>query len=261
MTPRKRTIQILSWNVNGIRAAERKGILKWLDETSPDILCLQETKANVDQLSDALLHPKGYYTHWCSAERKGYSGVATFSKTKPSSVKQGLGVDVFDQEGRVLMTAFDEFTVINIYFPNGKKDDIRLQYKLDFYDATLEVMDRLKKRGVRLVVTGDYNTAHHPIDLDRPKENEDVSGFLPVERKWLDRLESHGYVDTLRVFRKEPKIYTWWDMKSRARDRNVGWRIDYHFVSDNLIPHLKDAFVMPEVMGSDHCPVGIKLAF
>jgi len=259
--PVKKTIEILSWNVNGIRAAERKGILDWLSDKSPDILCVQETKAHPEQLSKELLEPAGYTAYWSSAEKKGYSGVATFTKVKPKSVKVGLGIEKFDSEGRVLITAFDSFTLLNIYFPNGKMSEERLRYKLGFYDATLAVADRLRKRGMKLVIAGDYNTAHHAIDLERPEANEDVSGFLPIERKWLDKLVSHGYTDTLRVFHKEPKLYSWWDLKSRARDRNVGWRIDYHFISEDLKKNLKDAYILPEVQGSDHCPVGIKLKF
>ncbi len=253
--------EILCWNVNGIRAAERKGILDWLAETSPDMLCVQETKAHPEQLSKDLLNPDGYHVCFDSAEKKGYSGVATFSKIKPKRIQQGLGVEQFDSEGRTIITEFDDFTLINIYFPNGQKDKIRLQFKLDFYDATLDMAEKMRKSGHRLVICGDYNTAHKPIDLEHPKSNEKTSGFLPIEREWLDRLIERGYIDTLREFDQSPQLYSWWDMKSRARDRNVGWRIDYHFITADLRPHLKNAYILPDVMGSDHCPVGIQLEF
>jgi exodeoxyribonuclease III len=215
----------------------------------------------VDQLSPALQNPDGYHVAWASAEKKGYSGVATFSAEKPLKVTQGFGESRFDKEGRVLITEYPEFTLLNIYFPNGKKDDERLRYKMDFYDCTLKYCKNLKKKGKKLIVCGDYNTAHMPIDLERPKENEDTSGFLPIERKWIDSFVANGYIDTLRAFNKEARQYTWWDFKTRARERNVGWRIDYHFVSDSLRSNLKEAFIMPQVYGSDHCPVGITLAF
>lgn len=258
---RSKRIEILSWNVNGVRAVERKGFLTWLQKTSPDILCLQETKATPEQLSEALKNPDGYQTHWSSAIKKGYSGVATFSQSEPLRVQKGFGEKRFDSEGRILITDFEDFSLVNIYFPNGKKDEIRLKYKLDFYEATLVFCNRLRKKGKRLVICGDVNTAHHPIDLARPEENEDTSGFLPIERKWIDKFISNGYVDTLRVFNKKAGQYTWWDLKTRARERNVGWRIDYHFLTEDLQPFLREAYILPEVQGSDHCPVGIVLEF
>lgn len=235
--------------------------MDWLAKESPDILCVQETKALPSQLPPELLHPKGYEAHWNSAERLGYSGVATFTKIKPSAVRRGLGIPRFDIEGRVLETEYPEFILFNIYFPNGKMNSDRLQYKMDFYEACLEYFVKLKKKGKRLVVCGDYNTAHQPIDLARPKENEGTSGFLPIERAWMDKLVAAGFIDTFRVFNAEPGNYTWWDTISRARERNVGWRIDYHFISDDLKPNLSDATILPEVMGSDHCPVGLLLNF
>lgn len=252
-------IKILSWNVNGIRAAEKKGFLQWIESTSPDILCIQETKAHTDQLEQQLLKPICYNSFWNYPEARGYSGVATFTKQEPTDVQMGFGSTEFYQEGRVLVTDFSEFALFNVYFPNGKKDADRLRYKLDFYDAFLEHIDSLKAQGRKLILCGDYNTAHKEIDLARPKENEKVSGFLPVERKWMDKLVDHGYIDTFRYFNKEPNNYTWWDLKSGARERNVGWRIDYFFVTGNLMPHVSSSFIMPEVMGSDHCPIGITI--
>lgn len=255
------TIRILSWNINGIRAAHKKGLLSWVKKESPEILCFQETKALPSQLPPELNFPPDYKAYWNSAERLGYSGVATWSKEEAVSIRKGVGVPCFDCEGRVIETEFKDFTLFNIYFPNGKMNAERLQFKMDFYEACLKHFIKLKKKGKKIVICGDYNTAHQPVDLARPKENEDVSGFLPMEREWLDRLVRSGFVDTLRVFNKEPGQYSWWDLRTGARERNIGWRIDYHFISENLKPNLKDAFILPEVMGSDHCPVGIKLDF
>ena len=251
--------KILCWNVNGVRAAIGKGFLEWLYTESPDILCIQETKAHIEQLGKELQKPHGYHAYWNCAERKGYSGVATFTKEEPREIQNGFGFAEFDVEGRVIITEYPEFVLLNVYFPNGKKDETRLKYKMDFYQAFLEFADARKARGERLLVCGDFNTAHKEIDLARPKENQNISGFLPMERAWMDEFVAHGFVDTFRQFNKEPEQYSWWDLKSRARERNVGWRIDYLFVTENLLPSVSDAFIMPEVMGSDHCPVGILL--
>ncbi len=252
-------IRILSWNVNGLRAVLKKNFLTWFQKESPDILCLQETKALPAQLPPDVAHFPGYDFQLNAAERPGYSGTATFSKEKPLSVKRGFGVGRFDSEGRVLETEYPEFTLLNIYFPNGKSGDERLKYKMDFYEEALRYFLKLRKKGKKLVICGDVNTAHKPIDLARPKPNEKISGFLPVEREWMDKFVAKGFVDTFRVFNQQPDQYTWWDVISKARERNVGWRIDYHFISEDLKPCLDDAFIMPEVMGSDHCPVGITL--
>ena len=248
---------ILSWNVNGIRAAQKHGLLEWLYRESPDILCVQETKAQPEQLSKDLLEPQGYYTYWNYPERKGYSGVATFSKDEPVRVNYDFDTLQSDQEGRTIITEFKEFTLMNIYFPNGKKDQERLNYKMEFYESFLEYVKPIVKNGRKIIVCGDVNTAHKEIDLAHPKGNEKVSGFLPIEREWIDRFVENGFVDTFRQFNKEPQQYTWWDVKSRARERNIGWRIDYFFISESLLPNLAEAFIMPEIVGSDHCPIGI----
>jgi exodeoxyribonuclease-3 len=252
-------MKILSWNVNGIRAADKKGLYTWFQREKPDILCLQEIKAQPEQLPPHLRNTPGYDVYLNSAERKGYSGVATFSNTKPIDVKKGFGIEKFDIEGRTLITEYPGFVLFNIYFPNGKKNQERLDYKLDFYDTFLAVADNLKAKGKNIVVCGDFNTAHKEIDLAHPKENSKISGFLPIERAWIDTFVDHGYVDTFRYFNHEPEQYSWWDMKSRARERNVGWRIDYFFVNKEFIKNVKKAFIMQEVMGSDHCPVGIEV--
>lgn len=254
-------IKLISWNVNGIRAAAKKGLLDWIKKESPDVFCIQETKAWEEQLDDSIKNIPGYYSYFSQAYRKGYSGVAVYTKEEPKSIKRGFGVEEFDNEGRTLILEYELFTLFNIYFPNGKKDAVRLKYKLDFYDAFQTYAVNLKRKGKKLVVCGDVNTAHKEIDLARPKANEKTSGFLPEERAWIDRFLSEGFYDTLRLFTDKGEIYTWWDMITRARVRNVGWRIDYFFISDNLKNNITNAFTMPNVMGSDHCPVGIELCF
>ena len=251
-------MRIISWNVNGIRAVERKGFLDWLAKAQPDVLCVQEIKAHPEQLSTALREPTGYHAYWHSAERKGYSGVATFAR-QHVSVQNGFGVPEFDVEGRVLVSEHPGFTLINTYMPNGKRSPERLDYKMRFYVALLDYCDRLHAAGHQLVVCGDVNTAHKEIDLARPKQNEKTSGFLPQERAWIDECLAHGFVDAFRVFHPEPHQYTWWDYRTRARGRNIGWRIDYFLVSEGLVPRLKDCVIMAEVMGSDHCPIALDI--
>jgi exodeoxyribonuclease-3 len=252
--------RLLSWNVNGLRAIAKKGFRQWLLESSPDILCIQETKSHPEQLDEDLLDIDGYHVHFAAAERKGYSGVAIYSREKPKRVT-GLGIQRFDIEGRSLIAEFDHFTLFNIYYPNGKASKERLQYKMDFYDAFLQVALARHQAGQPLVICGDVNTAHQPIDLARPKENETVSGFLPEERAWIDRFLSHGFYDTFRLFNQEAGQYTWWDYKTRARERNIGWRLDYFFISQDLKSCLNSAFILSDVTGSDHCPIGIEIKF
>lgn len=253
-------MKLISWNVNGIRATARKGFLDWLADESPDVLCLQETKAQPDQLTPELRRPPGYHTYWHSAERKGYSGVATYSKTEPLRIEAGFGIEEFDIEGRVLMTEYPGFKLFNVYFPNGKQSRERLDYKLRFYAAFLEHCETLHAQGDCLIVCGDVNTAHKEIDLARPKQNEKTSGFLPEEREWIDRYLAHGFVDAFRAFNPdEPAQYTWWSYISNARARNVGWRIDYHLVSASLMPAVTDASILSDVIGSDHCPIALEL--
>ncbi len=253
-------MKLLSWNVNGIRAIQKKGFLEWLKREKPDVLGIQETKAKPEQLDMFLMHPEGYHTFWNSAVRPGYSGVALFTKEQPQQVTMGFGVKKFDEEGRVIVAEYPGFVFVNIYFPNGKSGDERLKYKMDFYDETLKFVKKLKKKQPNIIVCGDYNTAHKEIDLARPKENQDVSGFLPVERAWMDKWVADGQVDIFREFHKEPGHYSWWDLKSGARDRNVGWRIDYHFVTQTLAPRVKSATILRDVIGSDHAPVSLVLA-
>jgi len=252
-------MRILSWNVNGIRAVERKGFLEWLYTEIPDILCVQETKAHPEQLSEELSQPRGYHTYWSYPEKKGYSGVATFTKEKPVDIRYDLASKGFDTEGRIITVEYPDFILLNVYFPNGKKDEERLKYKLDFYELALNFVEQIKTQNDRHIICGDFNTAHREIDLADPRSHENTSGFLPVERAWMDKLGTHHYIDTFRYFNKEPNQYTWWDLRTGARERNVGWRLDYLFVSENLLNSVTEAFIMPEVVGSDHCPVGIEL--
>ena len=258
-TMSQRSKKIISWNVNGIRAAYKKGILDWFGKEKPDILCLQETKAHPEQLTEDLLNVNGYKAYFSSAEKKGYSGVVTYTKDEPLNVEHGIGIKKFDSEGRFIITEFKSFMLFNIYFPNGKASKERLQYKMDFYESFLKHVKKLLKQGKKLIICGDVNTAHKEIDLARPKANEKTSGFLPEEREWIDKFIKAGFIDTFRMFNTEPENYTWWDMMTRARDRNVGWRIDYFYASENIKKQLKSAFILADVMGSDHCPIGIKL--
>ncbi len=250
-------IKILSWNVNGLRAVHKKGFIEWLLTENPDILCIQETKAAREQLPRALKSISGYHAYFCEAGKKGYSGVAIYTKTKPQSVEYGFGIKKFDSEGRILIADYGDFVLLNIYFPNGKMSDERLAYKLEFYDALLDYANKLKENGKNVVICGDLNTAHKEIDIARPKANEKNSGFLPIERAWIDKFLSQGYIDTLRMFNKNPEQYTWWSYRGGARSRNVGWRLDYFFINKEFKDKVKFAYILPEVMGSDHCPVGL----
>ncbi len=254
-------MRIVSWNVNGLRSLAKDNYWEtFLKTAKPDIFCLQETKASPEQLSEEFLSPAGYSAFFSSCQvRKGYSGVAIYSKIEPLSVIYGMEIKEFDQEGRFIGAEFENFWLLNAYFPNGGKGPERLDYKLRFYDAFLAFAEKLRKQKP-VIFCGDVNTAHEEIDLARPKENETNTGFLPEERAWIDEVISAGYVDTYRHF--HPNIrgaYTWWDMKFRARDRNAGWRFDYFFVAQEFIKRVKKAEISPDIYGSDHCPVSITL--
>jgi exodeoxyribonuclease III len=248
-------MRILCWNVNGIRAAQKKGFLDYLNRESPDVLCLQETKAQVEQLGAELVSVDGYTSHFVSAEKKGYSGVAIYSRPAPKQIISGCGATRFDCEGRVISADYGDFILYNIYFPNGGRGPERVRYKLDFYDHLLEQWQELRSDGRELVICGDFNTAHKPIDVARPAEWSKHSGFLPEERAWLDKITDMGYVDAFRVYNQEPEQYTYWDQITKSRERNIGWRIDMFMVTEGLMPRVRDAAIYPEVMGSDHCPI------
>ncbi|MBN2425664.1 MAG: exodeoxyribonuclease III [Calditrichaceae bacterium] len=253
-------MKLISWNVNGIRAAIRNGLLNWLDETDAYVVCLQEVKAfknQVPELNDNNL--KGWHVEWNAAEKAGYSGVITLSREKPLKTEYGFGREEFDREGRVLFQEYKQFYLYNIYFPNGQRDQERLDYKMNFYDVYLEHAQNLRSKGKAIITCGDFNTAHKEIDLKNPKANEKTSGFLPIERAWMDKLVNTGYVDTFRIFNKEAEQYSWWTYRFGAREKNVGWRIDYFFIDQEHVPLVKNAFIHQHVKGSDHCPVGIEL--
>lgn len=254
-------MKLVSWNVNGLRASAKKGFLNWLYESGADVVGLQETKAEAEQLPEEVRNPVGYHAYFTHSKgRKGYSGVALYSKTKPEKVEYGIGIPKFDDEGRIIIGHYGDLVLLNVYFPNGGGGPERLQYKLEFYDAFLNHIEGLRKEGKKVVFCGDVNTAHEEIDLARPKENEKNTGFLPEERAWIDELTYHGYVDTFRHFYPHKEgVYSYWDMKTAARERNVGWRIDYFFIAPEILPKLKSAGIAPHVYGSDHCPVWIEL--
>jgi exodeoxyribonuclease-3 len=246
--------------VNGIRAVQKKGFSEWMVENDSEVICIQETKAHKEQLKDDLLRIGDYHSYFSTPERKGYSGVAIYAKEEPLSIEESTGSESFDIEGRVLTAEYPEFFLMNVYFPNGKASKERLRYKMDFYDHFLRFAnDKREKKGV--IVCGDVNTAHKEIDIARPRENSKVSGFLPEEREWIDRFLATGFLDTFREFDKSPNRYSWWDLKTRARERNVGWRIDYFFISEELRPNLKGAAIHEEIQGSDHCPVSLEMDF
>jgi len=255
-----RRLKLICWNVNGIRALTKKfDLLGWLKKEKPDILCLQEIKAEPEQVPKDLLNPKGYFSYWNPAKtKKGYSGVALFTKEEPKSVSFGWGNSKFDNEGRIIIAEYPKFVLLNIYFPNGKASKERLNYKMKFYDYFLKHVNQMKKRK-KLIICGDFNTAHEEIDIARPKENEMFSGFLPMERRWMDKFESNGFIDTFRYFYPNKVEYSYWSARTNARARNVGWRIDYFYVTKNLIKNVKRAFILTKVMGSDHAPIGIEL--
>jgi len=257
-------MKILSWNVNGIRAAEQKGFISWLEEEDADAVCIQETKARPDQLSKELKeirNKKGelYHAYWASAKKPGYSGVAIYSKTEPLDVKL-LEEEEFDDEGRVLQAEFKDFILISAYFPNSQDWGKRLDYKLGFCDSIIRLCKKYKRQNKHFVLSGDYNIAHTPIDLAHPKENEANAGYLPEERAWMDKFTALGYVDTFRHFHSgEGGHYSWWSYRMNARERNVGWRIDYHCVDPEFLPAVKSSIIRPEVHGSDHCPIEITI--
>jgi exodeoxyribonuclease-3 len=254
-------MDIISFNVNGLRAILKKGFSQWFRSQNPDILCLQEIKVKGNQLElEEVLDLRDYNVYWNSAEREGYSGVITLSKKKPEDIRLGMGIKKFDNEGRIIEAKYPGFTLFNVYFPNGKSGEERLRYKLDFYDAFLKHCEKLREKGEELIITGDFNTAHMEIDLANPKENEKYSGFLPIERKWLDKLLEKGYVDTFRHFHHgEAGRYTWWTYRFNARKRNIGWRIDYFFVTEELIKRVEESSILTDVYGSDHVPILLRI--
>ena len=255
-------IKIISWNVNGLRAVMKKDFTKMIHDLDPDILLLQETKLQEDQRTDGMINLHSYESFWSySTVKKGYSGVAAYSKLKPEKVTTLFSKPEYDNEGRVIQLDYKDFILFNIYFPNGQMSDERLQYKLGFYDWFLTYASKLRDQGKSLIITGDFNTAHNDIDLKNPKPNSKRSGFLRIERDVLDSMIDQGYVDTFRHFHPEEVKYSWWSYRFSARKNNAGWRIDYFFVTKDLIEKkiVKQAFINNDVLGSDHCPVGLEI--
>ncbi|MDO6736724.1 exodeoxyribonuclease III [Wenyingzhuangia sp. 2_MG-2023] len=253
-------MKIISYNVNGIRAALKKGFLDWLEAANPDILCLQETKAHKEQLDLTVFENIGYkYTYWFSAQKKGYSSVAVLCKEEPKHIVYGTGIETMDFEGRNLRVDYDTFSVMSLYLPSGT-NDARLGFKLNYMDEFLDYVTELRKEIPNLIICGDYNICHEEIDIHNPKQNKNTSGFLPVERAWLSKFIGSGFVDSFRHFNKEPHHYSWWSYRANARNNNKGWRIDYHMVTDNLKERMERAYILPEAKHSDHCPIVLEIS-
>ena len=256
----KNHIKMISWNVNGIRAVMNKDFMESFIRMDADIVAIQETKIQEPQLTDKMKNIEGYESYWSfSTVKKGYSGIGVYTRIKPQNVKYGMGISKYDNEGRIIEMDFKDFIFFNIYFPNGQMSEERLQYKLDFYRDFFEYIDAYKHKGKCLIIAGDYNTAHNEIDLKNPKANEKRSGFLRIERDWMDRIVNNGYVDTFRYLYPDTVKYSWWTYRFNARANNTGWRIDYFFVTQNIIDKglIREAFIDNNIYGSDHCPVGI----
>lgn len=245
----------ISYNVNGIRAALKKDWIEWLKSVDPDVVCVQETKAHKDQLDLSVFEEAGYKTYWHSAEKKGYSSVAIFSKTEPDHVEYGCGIEKYDREGRILRADYGDFSVLSCYFPSGTTGDERQSFKMDFLDDFYQYAAELRKSRPKLLISGDVNICHQPIDIHNPDRNKDTSGFKPEERAWVSKFLEAGYVDTFRSLNAEPHNYTWWSYRAGARKKNLGWRIDYHFITDNLQEQLNRSVILSEAVHSDHCPI------
>jgi len=253
-------LKLLSYNVNGIRAALKKGFASWLKATQADVICIQETKAQESQVDTAVLEVLGYHNYWFSAQKKGYSGVAIFSKQKPKNISYGSGIEHMDFEGRILRVDFDEVSIMSLYLPSGT-NLARLDYKFQFMDEFQDYVNQLKMEYPNLIICGDYNICHKAIDIHDPVRNKNVSGFLPQEREWLDNFMQSGFIDSFRYLNPEPHQYSWWSYRANARNNNKGWRIDYALVSTPLEKNISRSFILPEAKHSDHCPVGLELKF
>ncbi|MFN4233712.1 MAG: exodeoxyribonuclease III [Bacteroidia bacterium] len=253
--------KIITYNVNGIRAAMTKNWLDWLQAVNPDIVCLQETKASPDQLETGVFEDAGYYHYWHSAEKKGYSGVAILTKNKPDHVEIGCGIDHIDAEGRIIRADYGDKSVISVYIPSGSSGDERQAYKMEWLDEFYDYIQRLKKERPNLLICGDYNICHKPIDIHNPIANAKSSGFLPEEREWMSKFIDSGFIDSFRYFNQEPHQYTWWSYRANARAKNLGWRIDYIMATKNLDKKLKRAVLLPEAKHSDHCPMLLEIDF
>lgn len=253
--------KIISYNLNGIRAALGKDLIGWLKKENPDMMCIQETKAMPEQFDASVFEELGYKHFWYSAQKKGYSGVGILTKHEPDNVKYGMGVEKYDSEGRVLQADFGDITLISVYFPSGTSGDIRQDFKMDFLEDFHEYLKNLRKSRPNLIISGDYNICHKPIDINHPERHETMSGFLPEERAWFDQFVEDGFVDSFRQFNHEAEQYSWWSYRAGARAKNLGWRIDYHMVTDSMKSKLKNARILQQVVHSDHCPVVVEIDF
>jgi exodeoxyribonuclease-3 len=251
--------KFISYNVNGIRAALKKDWTNWLTSVDPDVVCVQETKAHKEQLDLSVFEDLGYNTFWYSAEKKGYSSVAIFSKTAPDHVEYGCGIEKYDREGRIIRADYGDFSVLSCYFPSGTSGDERQAFKMEFLSDFYIYINELRKERPNLLISGDVNICHTAIDIHNPQRNKDTSGFKPEERDWVSRFIESGYVDTFRHLNKEPHNYTWWSYRAGARGKNLGWRIDYHFVTDSLIDKIKRSVILADAVHSDHCPILVEL--
>ena len=252
-------MKLISYNVNGIRSAINKGFVEWLKEENPDIIGLQEIKAQEKDIDVTIFKDLGYESYWYPAVKRGYSGVAIFSKIKPKSVKYGIGLNHYDDEGRIIQADFQDFSFISSYFPSGTTGDIRQDFKYGFLDDVFGYMQDLRRDNPTLILSGDYNICHKPIDIHNPISNRNSSGFLPDERAWMDRFTESGFIDTFRYFNPNPHHYTWWSFRANSRSKNLGWRIDYHMATRELQDRLKSAAILPNVKHSDHCPIVLEI--
>jgi len=248
-------MKILTYNVNGIRAALRKDFALWLKDTNTDIVCLQEIKANPEQFDESIFTDLGYHCFWNPAEKKGYSGVAILTKTKPKHVEYGCGISEIDFEGRILRADFDNFSLMSVYFPSGSSGDIRQAFKMKFLSQSQNYINEVKKDFPKLIISGDYNICHRAIDIHNPQRNKNTSGFLPEEREWMNVFITSGFIDSFRHLNPEPHNYSWWSYRANARAKNLGWRIDYNMISENLLPNLSRSAILSQARHSDHCPV------
>ena len=251
--------RIISYNVNGIRAAMRKGLLDWLSATQADILCMQEIKATPDQLEAGVLEELDYHTYWHPAEKKGYSGVSIWTKEEPKHIEIGCGIEKYDSEGRVLRADYEDFSVMSVYMPSGSSGDVRQAFKMEWLADFQQYIDELKKDVPNLIISGDYNICHKPIDIHNPERNKNTSGFLPEEREWVSQFINSGFVDSFRQFNEEPHQYSWWSYRANARAKNLGWRIDYHMASEPMKKRLSRAAILAEAKHSDHCPILLEI--
>ena len=253
-------MKIITYNLNGIRAAMSKGLIDWISQVSPDVLCVQEIKANPDQVGVFEFEELGYHHYWYPAQKKGYSGVAIFTKQKPKHIEYGCGIKEYDDEGRILRIDFEEFSVMSVYHPSGSSGDLRQAFKMEWLEAFLNYINQLKATYPNLVICGDFNICHKAIDIHNPKSNANTSGFLPEEREWMEQFINSGFVDSFRYFNQEPHQYSWWSYRAGSRAKNLGWRIDYNFVTDNLKNRSSRSVILPSAIHSDHCPVLLEMS-